>query len=167
MKLNKKSWHCKLYKWAYSRADNRLPKNLCNYFWSVMFAVITLPITVVSVFIDNISDYFERLGVSVLLYICSIAVWFIGFILLRLTCDPTFSSKHTVFENYSHNWIAYAALPVGAALTWLVMYAISLLFKWTDNLHWNDRGKVEKQPNIMVEYLKAKKEKACPFIDWE
>lgn len=132
-----------------------------------MFAVITLPITIVSVFIDDMSDYFERLGLSVLLYICSIAVWFIGFILLRLTCDPTFSSKHTVFENYSHNWIAYAALPVGAALTWLVMYAISLLFKWTDNLHWNGRGKVKKQPNIMVEYLKAKKEKACPFIDWE
>ena len=132
-----------------------------------MFAVITLPITVVSVFIDNISDYFERLGVSVLLYICSIAVWFIGFILLRLTCDPTFSSKHTVFENYSHNWIAYAALPVGAALTWLVMYAISLLCDWSDNLSYRKKVKVEKQPNIMVEYLKAKKEKACPFIDWE
>jgi len=167
MKLNKKSWHCKLYKWAFCTTDKYLPANLCNYFWSVMLAAVTLPLTLVSVFISSIDMFSTRVFLSVLLYICSVAVWFIGFILLRLTCDPIFSSKHTVFENYSHNWIAYAALPVGAALTWLVMYAISLLFEWTDNLHWNDRGKVEKQPNIMVEYLKAKKEKACPFIDWE
>ena len=132
-----------------------------------MLATVTLPLTAVSVFVNNIDMFATRVFLSVLLYICSIAVWFIGFILLRLTCDPTFTSNHTVFENYSLNWIAYAALPVGTALTWLVMYAISLLTEWSDNLYWNDRGKVKKQPNIMVEYLKAKKEKACPFIDWE
>ena len=132
-----------------------------------MLATVTLPLTAVSVFVNNIDMFATRVFLSVLLYICSIVVWFIGFILLRLTCDPTFTSNHTVFENYSLNWIAYAALPVGTALTWLVMYAISLLTEWSDNLYWNDRGKVKKQPNIVVKYLKAKKEKACPFIDWE
>ena len=132
-----------------------------------MLATVTLPLTAVSVFIGQINEFATRVILSVLLYICSIAAWFIGFILLRLTCDPTFSSKHTVFEDYAHNWIAYAALPVGVVLIWLVMYAISLLFEWTDNLYWNARGKVEKQPNIVVKYLKAKKDNACPFIDWE
>lgn len=167
MKLNKKSWHCKLYKWAFCTTDKCLPANLCNYFWSVMLATVTLPLTAVSVFISSIDMFATRVFLSVLLYICSFVVWFIGFILLRLTCDPTFTSKHTVFENYSINWIAYAALPVGAALTWLVMYAVSLLMEWSDNLSYRKKAKVKKQPNIVVEYLKAKKEKACPFIDWE
>lgn len=167
MKLNKKSWHCKLYKWAYSRADRHLPKNLCNYFWSVMFAVITLPITVVSVFIDNISDYFERLGVSLILYLCLIGCWFIGFTILRIGFDPTFTAKHSLFENYSHNWFVYAALPAGVAIVGLGIYAVRLLCDLSDNLSFREKVKVEKQPNIMVEYLKAKKEKACPFIDWE
>ena len=167
MKLNKKSWHCKLYKWAFCTTDKYLPANLCNYFWSVMLATVTLPLTAVSVFVNNIDMFGTRVFLSVLLYICSFVVWFIGFILLRLTCDPTFSSKHTVFEDYSHNWIAYAALPVGVALTWLVMYAVKLVCDWSDNLSYREKAKVKKQPNIVVEYLKAKKEKACPFIDWE
>lgn len=167
MKLNKKSWHCKLYKWAYSRADRHLPKNLCNYFWSVVFAVITLPITVVSVFIDDMSKYFERLRVSLLLYLGITWNWFVGFMILRKVFDPTFTAKHTLFENYSHNWIVYAALPAGVAIVGLGVYAVGLLCDWSNNLYYRKKVKVEKQPNIMVEYLKAKKEKACPFIDWE
>jgi len=132
-----------------------------------MFAVITLPITVVSVFIDDMSDYFERLVVSLLLYLGITGCWFSGFTILRIGFDPTFTAKHTLFENYSHNWIAYAALPVGVATVGLGMYAVRLLCDWSDNLSYREKVKVEKQPNIMVEYLKAKKEKACPFIDWE
>ena len=149
--------------------DKHLPKNLCNYFWSVMLAVLTLPLTISTVFISNnvIEDYIHRAGLSVLLYLFVIMLWVIGFMVLRLTCDPIFSSNHTLFQDYVLNWITYLALPVGATTVWLGLNAVMFVFMLSDKHSSKKKIKVNKESNILVEYLKAKKEKSCPFIDWE
>jgi hypothetical protein len=167
MKLNKKSWHCKLYKWAFCMTDKHLPKNLCDYFWSVILAVLTLPLTIITVFCSCTEDYIHRVGLSVLLYLYVIMLWFIGFMVLRITCDPTFYSNHTLFQDYILNWMTYLALPVGATIVWLGLNAVMFVFMWSDKHGSKKKIKVNKESNILVEYIKAKKEKACPFIDWE
>lgn len=58
MKLNKNSWHARFYKKSY--VTNVLPKNICNYFWSMFFAIILLPVTWWSYVIKSIETMGQR-----------------------------------------------------------------------------------------------------------
>lgn len=44
IELRKNSWHSNLYLWTYDA--NILPKSLCNYFWALLFAIVSIPLTI-------------------------------------------------------------------------------------------------------------------------
>ena len=154
MKLSKKSWHYKLNMWY----TEGVPRSLCPYFWRTVWYIVTLPITIV-LFIpwgivllitgdrENIVEEYPRaLAMDILLgaAFCMIAIfWHLN----PKEGDP---------------WVVVWVLGL---TSWLLL--VIILIVYIGSLFEKRVQKKEKKPNILGEYLKARKNKYCPIIEWE
>ena len=142
MQLSKNSWHYKLLRKSGLYIENI---SLCMYFWKVLTATIVMSLIIV---------------IAVLILICLIAVLISPFI----------------------------AVPTGFLILGSTFWLLILLIVWLrtkehiENLDYWDRPrpwwakpiydskktpiKPPKYISLTSAYIKAKKEKICPFIEW-
>lgn len=160
MKIKRTSWHAKFYKAIY--VTDTLPTNLCPYFWKLVLAVITLPITSVSFFgkCYRFADRFSWLAITIFIEHVVFAIGLCFSLMFGLVPIKGLFTFHDFL-------IANGMGIVGVAGIALIM------FTWCKVAEYNDRrmAKVKapkvKQPNVLVEFVKAKKNKHCPMIEWE
>lgn len=181
MKLSKKSWHSWVYQFFYG-FDNDMPGNLCPYFWKLVLAlilfipcfIIQLP-TMIGESIFNRSggrnnnDYVYRQGVFSTELNPVILGLFVNVMLFFIV------GMVGMWFNLSGD----NALFVGGVIGWVI--ALVTFFVWAkqeDKWHeWFSRkhdgevggvvATIEKRPNILTEFIKAKYNKYCPKIDWK
>lgn len=163
MKLALDSWHRKLYNMTY---DIRVPRSLCGYFWVIVLAVVLfIPLTVLSIpnrllgFFREKDEDNDVQGDEVLLASSTAIFGLIVYAgLAEIVCMI---------------WLLFdASLPpiiVFGGFGWLIVLSIIIIWlktKWA-NRYRKPRPMKEKKPSLIGSYLKAKKEKICPIIEWE
>jgi hypothetical protein len=171
MKLNHNSLSARLYRWFYG--TNEMPTNLCPYFWKLVAAVvfgipigiITLPYIIIYKDKEGISIG-EKIGGSLIAYVMlTLAICMLSLIGLFFVTPE----KDTAYLNMV--CIGIVCWTVGLIL------GISELIKrirdkWEDRRYRKMRNEhdlpvKEKQPNLIIEMVKAKYHKYCPQIKWE
>lgn len=162
MKANTKSLHARLHNLVYT---NKLPNNLCPYFWKLVLAfilfipafIIQLPILISDLFTKYKNDTEDR-------YNMGFVFWLITIILTSISI-PTIHLFKMMFNCYSYSWdIAILGIIVWSMIGLVTI--VTLLALCLKNRIIKNRYK-EKQPSIIGEFIKAKKNKYCPKIDWE
>ena len=163
MKLNKKSWHAWFYKMLYGW-DRKFPNNLCAYFWKMLLSIIVAPVLLLvclPLYIEGLiskrdhhrDGYFHDAHI-----IASIFAW-IGLFLI-------FSGVYVWFAGWESNWHIPAITLYGI----LAVIIIGLILNYYDEKRIKSPKNthlVEKKPNVFIEFIKAKKNKYCPKIEWE
>jgi hypothetical protein len=137
-----------------------LPKNRCPYFWKLALAIVTLPITVFSFFPFVKNNYFEeRFGPVCIFVFCELFTASIGLLVSSFFgwIDP-----HGPVNLKDLGIVNVVGLSVFAIVA-VVAYIGHLISSKKENS--NSIAK-EKKPSI-IEYIKAKKNKHCPMIEWE
>ncbi len=173
MKLRDKSISAKLYRWFY--ATNSMPQSLCPYFWKLIimwffilpYSILSLPIILIDLRMEEERSTWERAGVGFI-------IWFIlAMIICMLSWFGLFFAKPEKDGIWSFMLVA-GFIGWGAS----IVLGIVALFKWTrekwENRHvkYDSNGRriwervKEKEPSIIVEFVKAKYNKYCPKIDW-
>lgn len=146
MKLSKNSWHYKFNKLIHDAGwcfDLRNTKSLCPYFWGTMFNMFTSTVIALSVYV-----FFTVIGVGIL--------------------------ENEGFEWNILMWLYAWIIPllILVLLVFIIAGCIGLNNfykerKYTKNEKLTSKPKTKpKEPNIFVEWFRAKKEKICPFIEW-
>ena len=151
-RFSQTSWHRRLYVWKYRRVPFRI--SICRYFWSIVWAVGTLPFAAGwRALGDSWQERITLGGVG-------------GFLVVVIG-----GLAYVVYLS-GHWWLIL--LTIGITLgTVGGVFGISTFIGWL----WDRRKprppkpskpKLEKvkKPSILVEYLKAKKSKVCPYIQW-
>jgi len=138
MKISKDSWHyrvCNSFSWMPSTS-------LCLYFWQVVWAsflnFILIPVAVlllVSLFL---------FGVPLIL----------GSVLVRGFQEIAFENLHTMFYCWGLGFLTMLGM-IGC-------FVMKMLYD--EGMLWQREETVEKEPSIVVEWIKAKKRKVCPVI---
>jgi len=140
--MNRDSWHRRLTSYVYRNDD---PPQLCDYFWSIWLAVIAIiPVAIFRAMSENAK---QILGVGAIFTA-------IGFYTYWL---------------FTIHWI------IGIAFTAIVGFALFNLFNSSFSDWWNrnhppkphkEEPPKEDKPSMTLEFLKAKKNKYCPRLEW-
>jgi hypothetical protein len=174
MNLSINSKTAKLYRWFY--ATNAMPQSLCPYFWKLVlmwvfilpYTIISLPSILMDLRMTESRSTVERSGIGLI-------IWFIlGMLICMLSWFGLFFAEPGKNSLWFHA-LAAGFIGWGAAF----VFGCIALFKWSkemwENRHvkYDDNGRriwepvKEKEPSIIVEFLKAKYNKYCPKIDWK
>lgn len=145
MKVNMNSWHFRLVE---GFLDGDASRSLCVYFWQVAFRVIFLVVlgaALWSVFgLVAIAAATGNGWISV-----TSPLWIKG-------CVAAFGA-----------FVVLAMFALCIVVITLVMFGISKSILVVGDLfsRWGD-SKEEQEPGVFVSYVKAKKEKICPIIEF-
>lgn len=169
------SWHVKLYRalsWKYPDLDYEnewagLPKTICNYFWSYLLYIVSIPLTIIPVVIGVFIKRSFKEGTPI--YGLSLIINFIFLI--------SFGIGFAIFDQ-GDTWIihwAYAWL-VGFGIALVIVAIFIGIIHLADYIDQKKRernfrkygyeGKPKKKSMIKMRF-KAWKEKNCPIINWE
>ncbi len=165
MRYNMQSRPAKLYKWFYGLTEEKLPQSFCTYGRNFIILVLTIiPFTIFCIPAiiwgkiaknDDITAPEVRLFCSGLVYAIIIAVFcmILGLgLLLGVQYEPD-----SVYQDLAECGAIYGtALIVGG-----VIYFTRKLLKKRQS-----KPSVQPEPSIFIEYIKAKKQKICPRIEW-
>lgn len=185
MEISKKSWHFWVYSHFYMYATETywLPKNLCPYFWKLMLAlVLFIPLTIfllpytLLTFVISLIDKEEEFSYPVYVedFFKGLFTNFGGFLLFVMVdmwwCIPTAAQFKSGKES---------PIFMFGVICWVILITLGitqLCIKIKEGIQKRKRIKrplvpmVElkiKQPNIFVEFIKAKYKKHCPMIQWK
>jgi hypothetical protein len=175
MELSKKSWHAWLFKAVY---DKPLPNNLCDYFWPVMMTAILgvflWPIYILFNKSNSKMEKYIHLYVALMFYIV------ISFVVLMFWSN--LASKNVEYGYYIVQicqyigltgwWVLigfYLAIYLSVAAIVIVISIFVLGITGIKELCelLPSRKYKEKTPNLLIEWIKAKKHKYCPQITWK
>lgn len=183
MKLNNKRFDYWIYNLVYgakkynlegserndSERNSNLPNNLCSYFWKtffgglmlLVFGLVMLPVYSFKSIQEEHGynqqqlPFVMRIFVGACLYF--IAAMIFSAVAMWFTSDEGVNTLGTIF---------YGIL----ILLFLIFIGDRILKAIKNNAEARriavyESGKVDK-PNLLIEFLKAKKEKYCPRIEW-
>ena len=156
MNLNKNSNLAILYRWFYS--TDTMPDNLCTYFWSLVALVlliipsfiVSLPYIIVALFSKDTENTNEP--------IVGFFIW--AFIGCLFSMGSAISLFFVSYEKESLMGIA-SAMGVGLFVG-LGVIGIIYFFRKI-----KDKRKSKERSNLIKEFIRAKKNKYCPRIDWD
>jgi len=151
MKLTLNSWHYKFWMLNYSKYEEGPNNNFCDYFWSLLFAVVILPFTWIGLITNKIWDNGFTMWPSVALTLTTYLVLFLiggfGVIIYR---DPiTFSVVGGVIGGM-----------------FLILYLLYKFIVWFFFLS-SVTGNIKEIGAIAGEGIKSFKGKYCPQIFWD
>lgn len=147
----------RFYKWFYGIDNYKMPKNLCLYFWGLVFAVIwticggfilAIPTLLIEFFTKEKSEV-NLILKSILGILISIVVFFILSAVLFII-SFIYNSFH--FKGF---WFEPGGV---VASGYLLLFCLVYLI--------NKISKKKKEPTLFSSFIQAKKEKICPKINW-
>lgn len=157
LKLSKGSWHYKMllilkggyYFYHYDKKQKRL--SLCKYFWTVVIGIFQYPFTVMWRSLPlSIQDHDEAgKAIGVWLAICIVIE------IVSRIIDPSWW------------WVGFTVFFIGLAFVGVIVGAISLFeFLEDKNYERQMKRRIERKPSLFKEFIKAKKNKVCPCIEF-
>lgn len=172
MKLNRNSWHAKLnifvYGWSYLDSVDCL----CPYFWGTLLAIFLSPwwalgkglartidaIPETNYQLPSMSDETkDKVGLGIAYSVFTLAIMGI-----------TFSILHNIaVHGLIHVlWvIGVIALVTGVVVGFIIGCAFAK-WKYDDWRSEHPKEEKEKRENLLMEFIKAKKNKHCPLVEW-
>lgn len=157
MKIKKTSLHARFYKFMY--LTDKLPTNLCPYFWKLVMAIITLPLTFPSFIFTNNRSFGSRFDPLAIMIVLEMLIFGVG--------GLTSLIFGLVKNDDPMNLTTFGLINFAGILGWIMIALACYTAHWISERKEVYLGKKEKKPNIIIEYIKAKKNKACPMIEWE
>lgn len=166
MKLKEQGWIGWFWQATYSSYD--LPENLCYFCQSLLTAIVIIPFTWAWLAIKFAFDRKDAgsAGPPFWFTVPVHVVWYAMSVGLK--------TRIFGFGELGMEWGQYIlvllGLPVALAIFIGVAIGIYYLIKWIKSLipkRKEPEEKPEKKPNLVFAYLKAKKDKICPAIEWE
>ena len=169
MKVSVNSWHYRFVNWAY----DDVPESLCTYFWKLVLAFIVTSLG--AALIEGFKQSDERrfiiltalAGLSIPLFISAYLTGFYG--MVNVVGEEDY---HIYTENVPY------AFTIGFVFYFvcicnMINFAVSMMFMgamlWDNyrSAHPKIRApKGEGEGNIVVEFIKAKKNKYCPRLEF-
>lgn len=169
------AWHRRVHNYVYKETGTERI-TICKYFWSTLLAFALLPLVVPGRAIGHGYGKIRRDTKD-----------FVGSAIL-LTIMGSFLAIGAVLAFKYAWWLPFAAIGIGTTFVLGVWGLIELVDKiryssfghWlrTKRFEWSQRKRKEKepkppkperppkQPSMFWQYLKAKKGKVCPYIEW-
>ena len=173
MEISKNSITTKLYRWFYSISANKLPNNLCPYFWkTVIMYILIIPISLIvspAIILEIIQK--DNLDNNTLeqRFLISLFIYVILFVILLML------SPIIYYFNQSPESIWYG-LKKGGYIMWTIVTFIFLCVmgsklydkkKEVEEDPFGEKLVKKSKPNIITVFIKAKYKKYCPQITWE
>ena len=129
-----------------SRFSPREPKSICSLFWAVVFATIA---------------YICKTFIVTILILW--AAWFVLYPILQFFVPM---DQETMEFTATGSMLLWIFIGIGAfAYARQEMPNTLVIFRVGDNESTSEGE--EKRPNWFFEWIKAKKRKVCPLIEWE
>lgn len=167
MKLKRDSWHAKLNAFVYGSGYLESVDCLCPYFWGTLLAILISPLVLIgkgiavcigaiphvnvpSMDLKTKNKVSNIIGYGCLAFITTLVTALIVSALIE------FGLMYVLY------WIGVIAGVTGA-VTGVVFFGIWIKYKYDD---WRDDHPKEDKPNILMEFVKAKKNKHCPLVQW-
>ncbi|UYD59231.1 hypothetical protein HPMBJEAJ_00116 [Aeromonas phage avDM6] len=136
MNIKTSSWH---YRFVNSFFDS-VPRSLCPYFWKVVWGLMIVTGIILLLLMASFS-----IGVSILEFFA------VNIGLIAMIASPFVGILAIVIV---------IAVMVFIAISWEIMKSKLRNKKWSNkNLH-------EKKPSLVGSYIKARKEKICPTLNF-
>ncbi len=150
MIINRNSFHARVYKYVHG---DKLPDNLCPYFWKMLFALIwCIPDTVIRFPGMLLNRFTKDSGMErtkgVVLYFFSLILIWMGWCITELI-------KFLLGFEYDEDQAFIGGMCIVVPLLGLLVYQIIKYF-----CEPKERG------TIVGEFIKAKYERYCPRIIW-
>lgn len=157
LKLSKGSWHYKMllclkgqyYFYHYQGEQKRL--SLCKYFWTVVIGVFQYPFTLMWRSLPlSIQDHDEAgQAIGIWLAICTVVQ------IVFMLVDPSWW------------WVGFTVFFVGLGFVGAVV-GILALFEFLMDKHYQRsiKKRLARKPSLFKEFIKAKKNKVCPCIEF-
>lgn len=151
MKLNRESKLARFYQWSYGERPEWMPYNFCDYFWSLLWAMVVFPITWLSYPFDtyNLNERFWK-GVGMWIFLTAIAYYI--FLFIEYPYQTAKISGYVV-----GGIIGFIALVIGG------VYCLEKL----------EHDGETKKPSVLceawqiaVEKKNSVKDNYCPKIEW-
>ena len=150
MQINTNSWH---YKLVTMNGAESAPRSLCPYFWKGVWHVFLLVLA-----IGGITLAGWGIGVDA-------AAW------LFAKCGVVLSSAAAIIPGVIVGWLILAAIFGTIFLIGYGIYkVISQRKEKKEAAEWEARKNgtyVPPQPNIIIAFIKARKEKFCPTLEFK
>ena len=164
--------------WMIDQAFEIKPKSLCTFFWALVASIVltlpAYPVLLYNIYVDKI----KKIRCGTLHY--GFGLLFTSFSLLSSQC---YFAHYYLRNDYSFTTVVVTSpiflvvIAVGVAAFVGLIFA----FIWfTDQMrkrsieiyrakliHGTTKIKKEKKPNVIIEYIRAKKQKICPIIEYE
>jgi len=182
MKINKNSWYVKYYRRFWS-IDPRfpsyrsLPISLCEFFWTMIFALLMIPMVWPSMLIVLAMDKddYEETGTLVIFGTMLNVIFFVVGAAFRHIFDIFSLKAHgDLFIFFGIYLIGILSSCLIAAIGYLAVKMIIISIDWVKDAGYfkfekkrSEKIVKEKKPNWFVEGVKAFIGKYCPRIDWE
>ena len=153
LSFNMNSWTAKLYRWVYR--VNRMPNNLCPYFWKVVimytllipYVLLIIPLIILEKIMDERHD---RLGDDAAMG-GRMAIGFILYLMIGISISPV------MLILYPHQSLFLAGTIVFGLIAGVALIA-----------YVQDRSeRYGTKTYIAVEYVKSIYDKICPIITWK
>lgn len=150
MKLNINSWHAKLVKLIHGQ----LPESLCNYFWGLIFTIVLFPL-LLPVLLTNRGTKIRTTLFDKILY--SAFFYFLLFIVPAIIGDAIRGVKGPYIIS------ELVGLGVLSVIAIIVILVIVIIIEIQNYL---DRDNSIVRDNVISNYIKTRKNKYCPKIEW-
>lgn len=162
MTLNKSSWYYKLYTKTYS---SRPPNNLCGFFWKLVWAILWFPINFIwNIIPETVDKLIDKDGVDNVMRepyfsVKPIVSAIIYFGVFAICCIPV-----AFFYPWFSNELPFMAVFGQSTCTFGALAIIFFGIRWIVLKVTNNK---KHSSNLLIEYIKAKKAKLCPRIEWK
>lgn len=173
MNLNRNNFSAKLYRWFYNVVKEKMPSNLCPYFWKLLTAyVFSIPLIIITlpfeIFFGKFGKYNESIGERLWV---SFVIWVICFFASSALTSVSvlfgyWPEENTFIIHIIHVGLLVWGLAVCVGLLIPITYIIKKIREPKPKTTVDDILPKEKKPNIVVEFVKAKYNRYCPKIDW-
>lgn len=157
MKLSKKSWHYRL-NLLYVDEHYDIPRNLCPYFWRTVWytlalipaLILSIPTLIIIAFTKEKWDgLVKAAGIGTL-------------VITALSIVISMVAMWWFFPAKEDDGLG-AVLIIFGGVGWTILL-IAAMIKISD---WTKERNQKREPGLIISFLKAKKEKLCPKIEWE
>lgn len=174
MLLSAKSFSVKYYRFLYGiKYKEDLPKNFCPFFWKLIIGIILgvpyltiiIPVIIIHLFDKKwYSDkFFDKIGISLFIYILLFALTFVLCGLYFPFCYKTIDCNDK--SNIFFDGFIFDVFLLALGLYFLLRHLIET-FIFRDSKSIKTPLK-EKKPNIFIEGIKSWYNKNCPIIEYK
>jgi hypothetical protein len=164
MELNSNSINARLYRWFYHKHTNQMPKSLCPYFWQLLimyvfivpYTLFTLPYHLFNKWENE--SFVSGIAGSFVVYLCLFGIFtmfsFVTFLFNNLP-------EKGFWSNVCVSGFILWVFTIGGLISELTKYL------WSKSREKSKTTTIDKKPNIIVEFIKAKYNRYCPKITWK